>query len=499
MDARAAQQPVPSPLMKLSNPPTKSELKAFEDVPKRDLPETYYRPPHDRIYVNRDLRMDKIKFIGFDMDFTLAVYKESHDRLTFDLALKELVRLGYPEEVTEKLQYDDSYPIRGLMLDISRANYLKVDMFGHISKCYHGSKQIPKKQLAGIYPSLMVNTNDRAALYSLDTLYSVCEAALFRQMVDFLEDAALDVSWENLFQDVRSTMDRIHRNGMLKAPIMAEPEKYIHKAPQLRPLLERMRERGCKVFLLTNSDYLYSNVVMSYLLPKEEVPEWKQCFDYIIVAACKPAFFHEGSQLREVDQETGNLHIGRQPKELLQGKVYNGGSIDQFQKLTGAVGNQVLYVGDHIFSDVVVSKQRHFWRTLLVVRELEREIAVDLSAKELKLHLANLEFIRREAHRGLDASASTSPDTKMKELRKEIAATQKKLDNLFNAYWGSLFRSGTKHSLFSLQVRRFADLYTSHFGNLSNYPLFYLFTSTSESLPHEDVPERPESEAEVKP
>ncbi len=34
----------------------------------------------------------------------------------------------------------------------------------------------------------------------------------------------------------------------------------------------------------------------------------------------------------------------------------------------------MLYVGDHIFSDVVVSKQRHFWRTLLVVRELEKEV-----------------------------------------------------------------------------------------------------------------------------
>merc|ERR1711991_722895 len=147
-------------------------------------------------------------------------------------------------------------------------------------------------------------------------------------------------------------------------------------------------------------------------------PEWKQCFDYIIVAACKPAFFHGGSQLREVDQETGNLHIGRQPKELLQGKVYNGGSIDQFQKLTGAVGNQVLYVGDHIFSDVVVSKQRHFWRTLLVVRELEQEIEADLNSRELKLHLHNLDFIRREAYRGLNSASDAAPD--MRVLRKEI-------------------------------------------------------------------------------
>lgn len=392
--------------------------------------------------------------------------------------MQELVNLGYPAELL-KLSYDGSYPIRGLMLDIHRGNYLKVDMFGHISTCHHGSRPIPKKELAQIYPSLMIDTSDRNSYYSLDTLYSVCEAGLYRQMVDFLDAAALDVSYENLFRDVRATLDLIHRNGMLKSHIIANPSKYILPSPRLRPLLERFRQAGRKSFLLTNSDFLYSNVVMTYLLGHD----WKELFDYIIVAAAKPAFFMHGSQLREVDLETGNLHIGRQPKELVRGKVYNGGSIKLFQELTGAIGNQVLYVGDHIFSDVVVSKRRHFWRTLLVVRELEKEIQADRNAHDIKVRLQNLEFIRREAHRGLDSSSTVPPD--MKQLRKEIGITRSKLDAVFNPYWGSLFRSGNEQSLFSLQVRRFADLYTSHFENLCNYPLFYLFASVSEMLPHE--------------
>ena len=33
------------------------------------------RPPENRIFVNRSLRLDKIKFYGFDMDYTLAEYK----------------------------------------------------------------------------------------------------------------------------------------------------------------------------------------------------------------------------------------------------------------------------------------------------------------------------------------------------------------------------------------------------------------------------------------
>lgn len=61
----------------------------------------------------------------------------------------------------------------------------------------------------------------------------------------------------------------------------------------------------------------------------------------MIVSANKPAFFKGGTQLREVDMRTGYLHIGKEPKELLPGRVYSGGSIELFEKLTGARGDKV--------------------------------------------------------------------------------------------------------------------------------------------------------------
>lgn len=448
----------------------------------KDLPETYFREAKHRVYVNRDLRLDKIQFLGFDMDYTLAVYKEPEfETLSFDTAVKELVAIGYPAGIVQ-LKYDPAYPIRGLIFDQELGNFLKVDQFGHIAVCYHGKVRVKKADLAIIYPSLMINPADHR-FYSIDTLYSVCEAGLFAQLIDYLENnqKEIDVSFHNLFNDVRLTVDTIHRNGMLKKPVMDNPGKYIHDAPRLRSLLERVRASGMKTFLLTNSDFIYSNCVMTFLLGES----WKSLFDYVIVSAAKPKFFQEGSQLREVDLETGNLHIGKEPKELVQGCVYNGGSIALFQRLTGAKGDKVLYVGDHIFSDVVVSKQRHFWRTLLVVRELEHEIRVNAMQKELRVHLANLEFIRREAYRGMNLeSAEPAPSG---DIHKAIKTTQAKLDAMHNAYWGSLFRSGTKHSYFSLQVERFADLYTSSYEMLANYPVSYVFIATAERLPHEEA------------
>lgn len=75
---------------------------------------------------------------------------------------------------------------------------------------------MPKAELAAFYPSLMVTPTD-SRYYSIDTLYAVCEAGLLAQLLDFLENhTEVDVSYVNLFHDVRSTMDGVHQNGSLK-------------------------------------------------------------------------------------------------------------------------------------------------------------------------------------------------------------------------------------------------------------------------------------------
>jgi len=70
-------------------------------------------------------------------------------------------------------------------------------------------------------------------------------------------------------------------------------------------------------------------------------------------------------------------------------------------------------------------------------------------------------------------------------LRKNIYQTINALNKAYNNYFGSLFHSGTKRSYFSMQVQRYADLYSYDYLNLLNYPLFYHFTATYTTLPHE--------------
>ncbi len=48
-----------------------------------------------RIFVNRSLSLEKIKFYGFDMDYTLAEYRSpEYEKMGFDMIKNYLVEIG---------------------------------------------------------------------------------------------------------------------------------------------------------------------------------------------------------------------------------------------------------------------------------------------------------------------------------------------------------------------------------------------------------------------
>ena len=101
-----------------------------------------------------------------------------------------------------------------------------------------------------------------------------------------------------------------HRDGSLKREVAANPGKFILPDADLVPLLTMMRTSGRKVFLLTNSLWDYTNVVMNFLcggkVGAEKTLDWLDLFDAVVTGSCKPAFFEneKGSTIFEVDTET---------------------------------------------------------------------------------------------------------------------------------------------------------------------------------------------------
>ncbi len=136
-------------------------------------------------------------------------------------------------------------------------------------------------------------------------------------------------------------MDHVHLAGAIKAETLANLSRYIRKESRLAQLLRVIRASGCKSFLLTNSEWYYTEKVMAYLLDEQ----WREYFDIVIVSANKPKFFEEGTTLREVELSTGQLKLGS-VRAFQAGSVYAGGGIITFHKLAGIPnGDQVLYIG----------------------------------------------------------------------------------------------------------------------------------------------------------
>ena len=224
--------------------------------------------------------------------------------------------------------------------------------------------------------------------------------------------------------------------------------------------------------------------------------------------------------------------------QLKRGTAYLGGSAREIETQLGLAGEEILYVGDHMFGDVHVTKNVLRWRTALILRELEDEIAsaeafrpretelAELMARKeeleaqfchLKLELQRLRppgYVPKtlaDAVRAAEAGASAGSSggggiakdgpeadavhARMESLRLEVKA----LDELIapkvvaskaqsNPLWGLLLRAGADKSHLAYQMERYADIYTSRVSNLLFSTPFVYFRSPRGSLPHDPTP-----------
>jgi hypothetical protein len=153
-------------------------------------------------------------------------------------------------------------------------------------------------------------------------------------------------------------------------------------------------------------------------------------------------------------------------------------------------GEEVLYVGDHIYGDILRSKRHANWRTAMVIQEMERELQSVLSHASDLDQVARLEEERFQL--GLERTARALEGDRDKALRdlirnltKEIARLEQGTSNLFNSYWGMLFRDRAELSAFGAQVEDYACIYTSRASNFRLYSPVWYFRSPRDRMAHE--------------
>jgi 5'-nucleotidase len=465
--------------------------------------------PERRLYCNRTLNLRSIRAVGYDMDYTLVHYRtEEWEREAFRRALEPLAQRGWP---VKDFAFDPASVIQGLAFDLELGNLVKATRVGYVIRAHHGTRALSFEEQRAAYASTFVDLSEPRWEF-MNTLFSLSEASLFAQLVDLLDAGRLPqaLGYRELHRILRSALDEAHNLSELKARIAADPDRFVELDPELPLTLLDQKNAGKRLLLVTNSDWGYTRSMLAYafdrFLPRGL--NWRGLFDLLIVEARKPDFF-SGRQAvyRLADEERGLLEPQRGPLAL--GGAYVGGDASLVEASLGLSGAQILYLGDHLFGDVHVSKKTLRWRTVLILRELEPEIRALQGAEaadaelvqlmgrkeELDSRMAHLRLARQRAQAGY----GPAPPANLEELEaaiKSIGAEIQALDATIgplakasgetgNPTWGPLLRAGYDKSLFARQVERYADVYTSRVSNfLAATPFAYLRAARS-SLPHD--------------
>ncbi|KAJ0965695.1 hypothetical protein J5N97_026833 [Dioscorea zingiberensis] len=350
------------------------------------------------IYVNKNLRLGDVQVYGFDYDYTLAHYSKNLQSLIYDLAKEYLVNeLKYPESCLQ-FEYDSTFPIRGLYYDRLKGCLLKLDFFGSIEPdgCFFGRHK----------------------------------ACLIADIVQHFVDDKLDFDASYVYQD-----------------------------SQMLPFLKMLKEKGKKLFLLTNSPFNFVDGGMRFMLQDfgDIKDSWRDLFDVIIAQANKPCFYTSEHPFRCYDIQKDTLAFTAVDR-FLPDQVYYHGCLKSFLQITKWNGPEVIYFGDHLFSDLR-GPSKAGWRTAAIIHELEARFH---RIQELlgKFHATVSKCRSGERYQPL-----------LEELNVERRNARAVMRSMFNSSFGATFLTDTgQESAFAYHIHQYADVYTSKPDNFLLYP-----------------------------
>jgi len=262
--------------------------------------------------------------------------------------------------------------------------------------------------------------------------------------------------------------------------------------------LERLKKYGKKLWIITNSDYYYSKALLDYTINPylKDHKHWSELFELTVTLAFKPRFFTDKVPFLKVDPETGLMENF---DKKIEGGIFQGGYATKIQKDMGLSDDEILYLGDHIYGDVVKLKKECGWRTALVIEELNEEVLAYKSTKQISKDIDELMEEKVITEKSIDdlyakeyefGEAVSKDDLhaqfdKVEKIDKKIGQLIKEYESNFNPYWGEVMRAGAEPSIYASQIERYACIYMTSIADFKHYSPRTYFRPAKKHLAHE--------------
>eukprot|EP00930_Biecheleria_cincta_P086837 TRINITY_DN76086_c0_g1_i1.p1 TRINITY_DN76086_c0_g1~~TRINITY_DN76086_c0_g1_i1.p1 ORF type:complete len:591 (-),score=97.63 TRINITY_DN76086_c0_g1_i1:105-1877(-) len=449
----------------------------------------------DEVHANTYVNMGTADVVGFDYDYTLVRYTPELLSKLYELAKAQLTsKFRYPPELLKDQHYDPSFAIRGLAVDLDNAWICKLTAGYRISTAFFGRKRMDQHQIRKMYRSTkgtgISTLNERMRrLRPLNDLFSMVEACLLADVVQWFTDKAIPFDPRGVVTDVVKAVGKVHTSQSLHSIVVKDLDRFIEPDPPnlLRKLLEQLKDAGKELMLASNSEFWYVDAGMKHMLGEN----WRDLFDVVVVSAGKPAFYTQSRPFRQVSQETGAIEF-KPITELSPNAVYCDGSIEELLRLKGWDASSIIYLGDSLFADLVEARRLWGWTTGAIIPELRHELEVQSSPGWCRLR-HSVHVLRRclrlcqdamcEDREGSARRYSEEDHAVLDALEQLTAGFQECSESFVNPNFGSVFRAArsfhTKPSFFARSLQRHVDFYTSSIVNL------YQHSADARWYPHE--------------
>jgi len=467
----------------------------------------------DTVYSNSYVDLGKVDTIGFDYDYTLVTYTDELLELIYDMALSRLVngRSAYPPEMLDAtMKYDPKFSIRGLAVDRETGWICHLSYTHKVAVAWEGRKKVSRSRLMREYagkrslePSVRVKR-----LKPLNDLFSMSECCLIADTIQFFLDKGIPFCPRNVVKDVSGVIGETHISGDFHRLVAADPKRYFERNPHIGQVLKNLKNGGKRLIFVSNSPFWYVDSGMSYFFGEN----WRETWDAVIVSAGKPNFYTDYNRpFREVSTTNGRVKF-KKIERMEPNEVYTDGCLKELTKCLGwekpkpswggatedsgadnspAGGgpNNVLYIGDSLFADLVDAKREYGWTTAVVAPEVGWEIDLKRSSeyRNSKRSIDLILHTLRRIQSDLGCGPRNDDDLELMDKLEHLVSLWRQEQNasLGNPF-GSVFRARHQPSLFASSIRRYCDLYMAGVGSLRHYsPQHRFYPSDARLLSHE--------------